>query len=100
MAYDHAQARLDASVDEDKANRIKAQLILEEANYPVTTEADPILVDRGVTAPLLIESAARTLGGRAGGKPHLAFGGGGNAAALAEALAGVPERLSTLLAGG
>jgi alanyl-tRNA synthetase len=58
------------------------------------------LVDRGVTAPLLIEPAARALGGRAGGKPHLAFGGGGNPAALAEALAGVPDRLSALLAGG
>jgi glutamate dehydrogenase (NAD(P)+) len=42
-------AALDASVDEERANRIKAELILEEANYPVTTEADPILVDRGVT---------------------------------------------------
>jgi alanyl-tRNA synthetase len=53
-----------------------------------------------VTAPLLIEPAARALGGRAGGRPHLAFGGGGNPAALAEALAGVPDRLSALLAGG
>jgi glutamate dehydrogenase (NAD(P)+) len=42
-------AALDASVDEARAKRIKAELILEEANYPVTTEADPILVDRGVT---------------------------------------------------
>jgi glutamate dehydrogenase (NAD(P)+) len=42
-------AALDASVDEGRANRIKAEVILEEANYPVTTEADPILGDRGVT---------------------------------------------------
>lgn len=42
-------AALDASIDEARAKRIKAEVILEEANYPVTTEADPILVDRGVT---------------------------------------------------
>jgi alanyl-tRNA synthetase len=58
------------------------------------------LVDRGVTAPALLEPAARALGGRAGGKPNLAFGGGGNAGALAQALAGVPDRLAALLASG
>jgi glutamate dehydrogenase (NAD(P)+) len=42
-------AAMDASIDEGRAKRINAELILEEANYPVTTEADPILVDRGVT---------------------------------------------------
>lgn len=50
-------AALDASVDEGRAKRIKAELILEEANYPVTTEADPILVDRGITvAPDILAS--------------------------------------------
>jgi alanyl-tRNA synthetase len=58
------------------------------------------LVDRGVTAPALLEPAARALGGRAGGKPNLAFGGGGNAGALGQALAAVPDRLATLLASG
>ena len=42
-------AALDASIDEGRAGEIKAEVILEEANYPVTTEADPILADRGVT---------------------------------------------------
>jgi glutamate dehydrogenase (NAD(P)+) len=42
-------AALDASIDEGRAKRIKAQVILEEANYPVTMEADPLLVDRGIT---------------------------------------------------
>ena len=55
------------------------------------------LVDRGVTAPLLLEVAARDVGGRAGGKPHLAIGGGGKPAGLGQALAGVPDRLSALL---
>ncbi|HEX2030788.1 MAG TPA: alanine--tRNA ligase [Actinomycetota bacterium] len=57
------------------------------------------LVDRGVTAPLLLEVAARDVGGRAGGKPHLAIGGGGKPAGLPRALAGVPDRLAALLEG-
>ncbi|MGH2764330.1 MAG: alanine--tRNA ligase-related protein, partial [Actinomycetota bacterium] len=55
------------------------------------------LVERGVTAARLIERAAQTVGGRAGGKPQLAFGGGGNAHALSEALAGIPDRLAELV---
>jgi len=42
-------AALDASIDEKHAGEIKAKVIVEEANYPVTTEADPILADRGIT---------------------------------------------------
>jgi glutamate dehydrogenase (NAD(P)+) len=42
-------AALDESINERTAGQIKAQVILEEANYPVTTEADRVLVDRGVT---------------------------------------------------
>jgi alanyl-tRNA synthetase len=58
------------------------------------------LVNRGVTAALLIDRAAAAVGGRAGGKPHLAFGGGGKAAELGRALAGVPDRLAELLSSG
>src|ERR671919_1794891 len=57
------------------------------------------LIDRGVAAPLLIERAAQAVGGRAGGKPHLAFGGGGNPAALRAALEAVPARLAELVGG-
>jgi glutamate dehydrogenase (NAD(P)+) len=42
-------AALDESIKEDQAKQIKAKVIVEEANYPVTTEADAILADRGVT---------------------------------------------------
>lgn len=42
-------AALDASIDEGRAGRIKGEFILEEANYPVTIDADPVLVDRGIT---------------------------------------------------
>jgi alanyl-tRNA synthetase len=58
------------------------------------------LVEKGVTAPRLLEDAARIVGGGAGGRPHLGFAGGGNAAALSDALAGVPDRLATLLGTG
>ncbi len=57
------------------------------------------LVERGVTAPRLLERAAKAIGGGAGGKPIVGFAGGRNAAALKEALGGVPARLAELLAG-
>jgi glutamate dehydrogenase (NAD(P)+) len=44
-----ALAALEETVDEDNAEDVKAQVILETANYPVTSEADPILADRGIT---------------------------------------------------
>src|SRR5206468_12121389 len=42
-------AALEESVHVGNADRIKASVILETANYPVTADADPILGDRGVT---------------------------------------------------
>ena len=58
------------------------------------------LVERGVTAPRLLEEAAGIVGGGAGGRPHLGFAGGGNAEALSDALATVPPRLAALLSSG
>ncbi|MEX1047114.1 MAG: alanine--tRNA ligase [Actinomycetota bacterium] len=58
------------------------------------------LVSRGVNAPQLLEPAAKAVGGGAGGKPTLAFAGGKNAAAVEDALAGIPRRLEELLEGG
>nr|MBA3728690.1 alanine--tRNA ligase [Actinomycetota bacterium] len=55
------------------------------------------LIRRGVTAPALIQGAAEVIGGRAGGKPALAFGGGSRAASLPEALEDVRKRLSSLI---
>ncbi len=57
------------------------------------------LVGKGVTAPALLEPAAAAVGGGAGGKPNLAFAGGGKAAALSEALALIPDRLASLIGG-
>ena len=42
-------AALEESVDRDNAERVKAQVIVETANYPVTPEADRTLAERGVT---------------------------------------------------
>jgi alanyl-tRNA synthetase len=58
------------------------------------------LIARGVTAPALLDPAAKVVGGGAGGKAHLGFAGGGRPEALPEALAAVPDRLAALLAGG
>ena len=57
------------------------------------------LVDRGVTAAELLQDAAKAVGGGAGGRPHLAFAGGGNAGALRPALESIPDRLATLIGG-
>jgi alanyl-tRNA synthetase len=57
------------------------------------------LVERGVSAPALLEEAARMIGGGAGGKPGLAIAGGPNGAAVKAAVDGIPNRLEALLAG-
>jgi glutamate dehydrogenase (NAD(P)+) len=44
-----ALAALEASVDEDNAEDVKAGTILETANYPVTPEAEAVLEGRGAT---------------------------------------------------
>ena len=54
---------------------------------------------RGVTAPDLLEPAARLVGGGAGGKPGLAFSGGPRGDAFAEALDAIEPRLRELLGG-
>ncbi|MFM7718518.1 MAG: alanine--tRNA ligase [Actinomycetota bacterium] len=57
------------------------------------------LVARGVTAPALLERAARAIGGGAGGKPILGMAGGRDAGALPAALGTIAGRLEELLAG-
>ena len=58
------------------------------------------LVARGVTAPLLLEPAARAVGGGSGGKPGLGFAGGPKGEAVEEAIGLIPARLEALLAAG
>jgi alanyl-tRNA synthetase len=58
------------------------------------------LIGRGVTAPMLLEPAAKAIGGGAGGKPVLGFAGGPNGSAVHEALGAIPARLEELLQAG
>jgi alanyl-tRNA synthetase len=55
------------------------------------------LIGRGVTAPALLEPAAKIVGGGAGGKPNLAVSGGPKGDAFQEALDAVEPRLKELL---
>ncbi len=57
----------------------------------------PRLVERGVTAPMLLEHAAKRIGGGAGGKPILGFAGGPNADAVEGAIESIGNRLAELL---
>jgi alanyl-tRNA synthetase len=52
---------------------------------------------RGVTAPELLDPAARIVGGGAGGKPGLAFSGGPKGDAFVQALEAIEPRLRELL---
>ncbi|HTG47104.1 MAG TPA: alanine--tRNA ligase [Actinomycetota bacterium] len=54
-------------------------------------------VERGVTAPAVLEPAAKAIGGGAGGKDILANAGGKDAGAIDTALGLVPARLRELL---
>jgi alanyl-tRNA synthetase len=53
----------------------------------------------GVTAPALLEEAAAMIGGGAGGRDHLANAGGKRPDKVADAIAGLPDRLHRLVAG-
>jgi alanyl-tRNA synthetase len=57
-------------------------------------------IDRGLTAPKVLEDAARVIGGGAGGKDILANAGGPNGEAVPQALGGIPARLRELLGPG
>jgi alanyl-tRNA synthetase len=57
-------------------------------------------VERGVTAPALLQTAARVIGGGAGGKDILANAGGRDPAKVPDALGGISARLRQLLEGG
>ena len=69
----------------------KAQLVAAS-----TSEA----VARGVSAPELLREAAVVIGGGAGGKDILAMAGGRDAAAISQALSGIPARARELLSAG
>jgi alanyl-tRNA synthetase len=55
------------------------------------------LVERGVSAPELLDPAAKLVGGGAGGKPGLAFSGGPKGDGVGAALETIEPRLKELL---
>jgi alanyl-tRNA synthetase len=58
------------------------------------------LIGRGLRADALVREVARATGGSGGGRPHLAQGGVGDAARLADALARTPELVRASLKDG
>ena len=103
-------AREDASADDlrDLAQESVGRLTGPSAVVLGSTHGDrPLLVAavsgdlvaRGITAPALLERAAKAIGGGAGGKPVLGMAGGRDAGALDGALGSIPARLEDLLSG-
>jgi alanyl-tRNA synthetase len=91
----------------DLAQKVRDRLSAEPAVVVVGSGADgkamlvaattTAAVERGITAPAVLESAARSIGGGAGGKDILANAGGKDAAKVPEALGGIPARVRELL---
>jgi alanyl-tRNA synthetase len=105
--------RHDAPADElralaqDVANRLEnpegAAVVLatgQDGKALLVAAASPNLQARGVTAPALLDPAAKIVGGGAGGKPGLAFSGGPKGDAYVEALRAIEPRLEELLRDG
>jgi alanyl-tRNA synthetase len=103
----------DAPADElralaqDVANRLEnpdgAAVVLatgQDGKALLVAAASPNLQARGVTAPALLDPAAKIVGGGAGGRPGLAFSGGPKGDAYLQALDAVEPRLEELLRDG
>jgi alanyl-tRNA synthetase len=92
---------------QDVANRLEndrgAAVVLgtgREGKALLVAAASANLQARGVTAPDLLDPAARIVGGGAGGKPGLAFSGGPKGGAYLQALRAIEPRLRELLGSG
>ena len=58
-----APAALGEVIDDDNADRIRANVVLEAANYPVTPGGDKMLLDRGITViPDILANAGGVTG--------------------------------------
>jgi glutamate dehydrogenase (NAD(P)+) len=56
-------AALDEQIHEDNADKVKAQVVIEAANYPTTPSGDKILGDRGITiVPDILANAGGVTG--------------------------------------
>jgi len=100
MAADELRELAQAAVGKLERSEGAAVVLGSDADGKALLVAacSPNLVGRGVTAPALLEPAAKAIGGGAGGKPILGFAGGPRGDAVADAIGAIPARLEELLA--
>ncbi len=72
----------------------------QDGKAMLVAAATPTAVERGVTAPAVLEHAAKVIGGGAGGKDLVANAGGKVPSKVPDALGGIPARLRELLGEG
>jgi alanyl-tRNA synthetase len=72
----------------------------QDGKAMLVAAATPTAVERGITAPAMLEVAAKVIGGGAGGKDLLANAGGKDPSKVPDALGGIPARLRELLGEG
>jgi alanyl-tRNA synthetase len=72
----------------------------QDGKAMLVAAATPTAVERGVTAPAVLEIAAKVIGGGAGGKDLVANAGGKDPSKVSDALGGIPARLRELLGEG
>jgi alanyl-tRNA synthetase len=71
----------------------------DDGKAMLVAAATPAAIERGVTAPAILQTAAKVIGGGAGGKDLVANAGGKDPSKVPEALGGIPARLRELLTG-
>ena len=72
----------------------------QDGKAMLVAAATPTAVERGITAPAMLEIAAKMIGGGAGGKDLVANAGGKDPSKVPDALGGIPARLRELLGEG
>jgi alanyl-tRNA synthetase len=72
----------------------------QDGKAMLVAAATPTAVERGITAPAVLEIAAKVIGGGAGGKDLVANAGGKDPSKVPDALGGIPARLRELLGEG
>jgi alanyl-tRNA synthetase len=71
----------------------------DDGKAMLVAAATPAAIERGVTAPAILQTAATVIGGGAGGKDLVANAGGKDPSKVPDALGGIPARLRELLTG-
>jgi alanyl-tRNA synthetase len=71
----------------------------DDGKAMLVAAATPAAIERGVTAPAILQTAAAVIRGGAGGKDLVANAGGKDPSKVPDALGGIPARLRELLSG-